>query len=69
MCIKLYGKKRYEDIRYAYGATLVVLRGSGEGCVKCTGKKKRYATFEWPIYIPTHSAVSFYILRNIVNLQ
>ena len=28
----------YEDIRYAYGATLVALRGSGEGCVKFSEK-------------------------------
>ena len=38
MCIKCYGKKRYEDIRYAYDATSVALRGSGEGRVKCTEK-------------------------------
>ena len=36
MCIKFDGKKRYEDIRYAYGAKLVALRGSGEGHDKCT---------------------------------
>ena len=61
-------KKRYEHIRYAYVATLVALRGREKGSVKCT-EKKRYVTLEWPIWQYTHTAVSFYILRNIVNLQ
>ena len=60
MSITCYGKKRYEDIdrlRYAYGATLVALRGSGDGRVKCT-EKKRYVTLEWPIY--TYSCIFLY---------
>ena len=44
MCIKSYGKKRYEDIRYAYGATFVALRGKGEGRVKILRKKPLRST-------------------------
>ena len=68
MCIIFYEKKRYEDIRYAYGATLAALRGSGEGRVKYT-EKKRYVTLERPIIHIGPTSVSFYILSYIVNLQ
>ena len=55
-------KKRYEDtVRvWCNVGSLTKLRGSGEGRVKCTGKK-RYITLEWPIYTITHTAVSFFI--------
>ena len=46
MCITCYGKKRYEDtVRvWCNVGSLTKLRGSGEGRVKCTGKKALHNT-------------------------